>query len=969
MMYRRLCLATAVAPLVLCAVACRDESHAPPTQPGTTGEATLAIEASTPKGRTIYEQAHLRHPLLTAPDVDRVVEGPRGLMAMVDAPRFKERQASVVMPKSAAGALVVESAGMQVTVTPRGFADTPIEWADRLAVYPDVTPGVHAFRRPAYDGVEDFYQVTTPRDSLSFTYDVALEGVAGLRLVGNTLELLDAGGAPQLRSTTPVAIDSNGVQRSGEITVAGCAYDTDPRGPWGRPLTKPGASTCAVTMRIDGRALTYPVLVDPAWIATFNTKQQHAYHRMFLLTAGTDAGKVLVAGGTGSAPNATELFDPGTNTWANAGLLPDANGLGQGNAGVILPDGRVVMAGGFPAAGTTTVARSTTFVRGIDGVWGVGASMSGGRAWHTMNVVTVGGKARVLVANGQPQSSLSTTILPSKTSEMYVPLVAGDPTSDNWIPVGNTSITRTHGGSAVMSDGRVLVAGGDTQSTICCTYLTATAVTDIWDPATSTWSVGPTMGVARAYPSVVALPSSTSWQLVVGGGFNSTGFTLNSLEVLNRTAAAFSPLTPKLSSGREWTTGTLLDDGKVLFVGGNGSPTSTGLAPTDTTDIYDPVAGTVSSSALMSTPRMQHAAVSLGAKGVLVTGGLTTTSVGSETSLSELYDTSIGAPCTTTCPGGLTCSEGVCCTRTSCPEGQTCAAPGHEGVCTKAKGAVCTINTECATGFCVGGICCENACTTGCKSCSIPGSEGTCVLAAAGTDPGNFCAAGATDLACAKKCDGTGKCGGYAPAGTLCGASLTDGGTPFCTTNTCSGFGYCSTTTNNCGLTCTTSVSCSETTKTCTASPSGVKAGFCVIDATCWTYGDPNPKNACEFCNPPASKIAWSLTDACRDGGVEDTGTDSGGDAKADTAKPDTGKPDTGSADTGKADATPDTSVADTAPVEEDTGTPDTSLPSQSACSCETPGETGTSMPGLGAAALLGLGAIVMRRRRKSDAA
>ena len=60
---------------------------------------------------------------------------------------------------------------------------------------------------------------------------------------------------------------------------------------------------------------------------------------------------------------------------------------------------------------------------------------------------------------------------------------------------------------------------------------------------------------------------------------------------------------------------------------------------------------------------------------------------------------------------------------------------------------------------------------------------------------------------------------------------------------------------------------------------------------------------------------------------------------------------------------------ADTGTPEEDTGPPDSSLPEQSACSCETPGKPGTSLPVLGAAALLGLGAIVMRRRRKSPTA
>jgi hypothetical protein len=961
---------------VICLVAaCRGESTEA-SQGGVTVSATLqfgggqgsSIEATTLKGAELHVKLKSTHSALTASSmVDRYdLEPSSGLLfARTDAPRFQEAQALVGIPMTAAHAMTVESRGIKVSVTPRSFADSKVEWSERLAIYPSVQDGVHAFRRVAWDGVEDFYQVENTRDELTFSYDVAMTNVAGLRLVGGTLEMLDAAGTPRVRSTTPVAIDAHGVERAGEIEVSGCAYDTSPLGPWNRPLTRPGSSTCTVTMRIDGRGLAYPVLVDPAWIGTYNTKQTHAYHKMFVLPAASpDAGKVLLVGGTGSAAQATELFDPSTNSWASSSLTGDASGFGQGTNAAMLSDGRVLLAGGFPTTGTTTVARASAVLRKTDGTWIAAAALSSGRAWHTMNVVSTGGKEYILVAGGQPQSTLSSIVFPSKTTEIY------DPALDAWKLAGAMSLTRTHGGSAVLSDGRVLVAGGDTQSTTCCTYLTATTSTDIFDPSTSTWSAGPALKSAREYPMVVALAGGSGPLAVVAGGYQTLSpYSINTLETLDSGATTWTLLTPTLSTGRVWSTAEKLSDGRVLFIGGNN--TSTGTAtPTDTTDLYNPTAGTVVASSIMATVRMNAASASLGAKGVLVTGGLISTSVGSETTLSELYDTTIGAPCTTTCGGGLTCTDGVCCTRASCPEGQTCSAPGHEGVCTKAKGAACAANTECATGFCVTGFCCESSCGSGCKSCAIPGKEGTCVLATAGTDPGAFCAAGASDPACGRKCDGTGKCSSTYPTGTPCGASLSDAGAPFCTTNTCSGFGTCSTTTNNCGLTCTTSVTCNESTKTCTALASGVLAGYCVIDSTCYTYGDIDPKDPCHVCDPPTSKTSWSTALSCTDGGVDDTGVDDTGvDDTGTTA--DTGPRDTGSTADSGGDAGDDTATSDdTGTPEVDSGSPvDNELPSSSACSCHLvggEGEHGDEAPiGL---ALVALGAVVVVRRRASRA-
>ncbi|GAC1369567.1 MAG: hypothetical protein NVSMB47_19420 [Polyangiales bacterium] len=72
-------------------------------------------------------------------------------------------------------------------------------------------------------------------------------------------------------SVTPVAIDAHGVRRAGTLALSGCAFDRDPRGPWGRAPIAPGSARCRLEARLDARGLDFPVLVDPAWVATSAT--------------------------------------------------------------------------------------------------------------------------------------------------------------------------------------------------------------------------------------------------------------------------------------------------------------------------------------------------------------------------------------------------------------------------------------------------------------------------------------------------------------------------------------------------------------------------------------------------------------------------------------------------------------------------------------------------------------------------
>lgn len=858
-------------------------------------------------------------------------------VAMAGSPRGKVAATRVALPAFADQAARIGSGELDVTITPR-LAHASTEWAQHLAIHPEVAPGVTLFRRVDHDGLDDVFEVATPRDTLRFSYDLSLGNAAGLRLVEGTLEILDAKGAPRLRVPAPELVDISGARRFGTIEVSGCAFDRDPRGPWGRPVVAPGGDHCEVTATLDGRGLAYPVLVDPAWIGTGNTKATHAYHKLIRIASGTDAGKLLLVGGTGSAPTSTELYDVPTGLWAVSSALPDV--LGKGMNAVGLSNGSVVAAGGFPAS-ASAAAKSNTYVRGAAGTWSTSsASMSGGRAWFAMATMTIDAKEVAFVAGGMALPSIKSK--PLKTAEYY------DAVSDSWISAPSMTAERSHAGHALLSDGRLMLAGGHG---FTGGFVAELASVEIFNPASKSWTGGGTLGTERSDAALIAVPGGTA---VLGGGWNETDYTLSSVEHWNGTA--WSTLPAKLTEPRMFHVGARLTDGRILFAAGNiayDDPLYL-MMPSAGADVLDLGADPKTTAKILSTGRMTveriaPSFISLGDK-VLVSGGLTADVDGTESGTTEIYDSTVGATCSgaSACPSGLFCTEGVCCKSSSCPEGQTCAAPGFEGVCTKPRGTACTTNTECATGFCVTGVCCATACAGDCQTCNVPGKLGECINAAIGTDPKKVCGG---DPTCGPFCDSFGDCAEYGPVGAKCGASLGDAGTgSFCSAFACDSWGECLKSTNNCGLTCTTSVSCDEASKTCSASPSGIKAGKCVIEGKCLDYGELNPKNPCQLCDPPASKTAWSTAVSCMDGGT-DTGT----------------VEDTGSVeDTGVLEDTG--TVEDSAVVVDsatddataDTGTPAVDLPEASACGCETPGAT----PRNGAFALLGLALLTLRRRR-----
>ncbi|QDE69915.1 Ig-like domain-containing protein [Myxococcus xanthus] len=140
---------------------------------------------------------------------------------------------------------------------------------------------------------------------------------------------------------------------------------------------------------------------------------------------------------------------------------------------------------------------------------------------------------------------------------------------------------------ALLNDGRVLAADG--------------LVSELYDPATNTWTATPPMTASRVFHSLITLADGRV--LAAGGGMGSY---LSSAELFDPQTKTWTP-TGSMAVGRERALNTRLADGRVLVMGG----LSTGSVTVKSAEIYDPATGTWSSAGDANYPSSQGTATLL----------------------------------------------------------------------------------------------------------------------------------------------------------------------------------------------------------------------------------------------------------------------------------------------------------------------------------------------------------------------
>jgi hypothetical protein len=152
----------------------------------------------------------------------------------------------------------------------------------------------------------------------------------------------------------------------------------------------------------------------------------------------------------------------------------------------------------------------------------------------------------------------------------------------------------------------------------------AWATTEVFDLATDTVALGPTMTTPRSLHTCTRLPNG---QWLITGGVNQTNDPQASCELYDPVADAFVATTP-MGTPRTGHTATLLPNGKVLVTGGiQAMPvTPTQLEPirqiVNTSELYDPATGAWTSGPNMGTPRAGHSAILRPNGTVALVGGI-----------------------------------------------------------------------------------------------------------------------------------------------------------------------------------------------------------------------------------------------------------------------------------------------------------------------------------------------------------
>lgn len=417
-----------------------------------------------------------------------------------------------------------------------------------------------------------------------------------------------------------------------------------------------------------------PLTISANGSFTFNTPlPQNGAYKVTITTQPTGQACAISMGtGSGVTANVTNVSVACadlTKTWAATGSMATARAY---FVAVLLPTGNVLAAGGeeefyqqvdsgilyaASAAGAELYDPAT-------GAWSATGSMSMSRERFAAMLLPDG---TVLAEGGiefVESYYFSTTVGSGSlaSAEIY------NPTTGTWTVTGSMTTARTDQTSTLLPNGTVLVAGGD-QLTDDSFYGPSVASAEIYDPAGGTWSATASMSMTRADHTSTALPDG---KVLVAGGtqFDPSTHTLSTLasaEVYDPSAGTWTT-TGSMNTARAYFTATLLQNGLVLVAGGDNASVGT----TNSAEIYDPASGTWSPTGSMATARDYQTATLLADGTVLVAGG-TTPVIGSEDG-AEIYDPLSG---TWTPTGNLNFARAGH-AATLLPNGTVLAAGGYE---------------------------------------------------------------------------------------------------------------------------------------------------------------------------------------------------------------------------------------------------------------------------------------------------
>jgi hypothetical protein len=320
-------------------------------------------------------------------------------------------------------------------------------------------------------------------------------------------------------------------------------------------------------------------------------------------------GEVLIAGGVTSSGylSSAELFNPAGDTFTSlSGTGQALNFAREGAVAALLPNGEVLIAGGYGNSGILSSAElfnpaGDTFTS----LSGTGQALTVARAFAVAAPLPNG---EVLIAGGYGNSGYLSS------AELFNP--AGD-TFTSLTGTGQAlTVAREGAVAALLPNGEVLIAGGYNGSVL----LSAELFNPVGDTFTSLSGTGQALTVARAYAVAALLPNG---EVLIAGGDSGSGF-LSSAELFNPAGDTFTSLTgtgQALNVAREAAVAALLPNGEVLIAGGD-SGSYLSSAELFSTAAQAAVAGGAFGDQTVSEPSVAQALVvtNIGAQALSISG-------------------------------------------------------------------------------------------------------------------------------------------------------------------------------------------------------------------------------------------------------------------------------------------------------------------------------------------------------------
>jgi hypothetical protein len=397
-----------------------------------------------------------------------------------------------------------------------------------------------------------------------------------------------------LRLSTPVPIPHGGrfavVLEFAGGSCQGQNWSVDDTYPRGDGWVDTGAGWQLLSAVVGRSDMSMGTAVMPQGL-TYLTAWRHG-----AATVTLQDGRVLIAGGYDQRGTA-DIYDPVTRTVTPTGGMS----MSRANATATLLDaGRVAIIGGQTWNQATNMWVDTASVELFDpeGDGGIGTFESGGglsvaRQQHTATLVTTAGEARkILVAGGWS----STTWQQIQSAELYDPSTQSSSTAFDMVA------SRSQHTATLLANGKVLVAGGWIGGPWPAPF------SELFDPADESFSAVPDNpeGPWRSEHAAVLLtaePHAGKVMLIGGSGFYPN---------LAAATDLFDPATSSWSAGpslvtpRMRPTATLLAGGRVVVAGGSDSWVATN--PVAAVEVYDPAPDQFTAGPSLAVDRQDHVA-------------------------------------------------------------------------------------------------------------------------------------------------------------------------------------------------------------------------------------------------------------------------------------------------------------------------------------------------------------------------